>query len=260
MNLPIVTGPAVLTGAMPVSVIPLPQVIDLGTFPAATIKDAFVQAHLDLDAYKPPFVTDAVKTIKPLGENLDYDAPDLLDRISFNQMCYMDNFEVMPGYYVRVETMRRILFPGQTRIAGLQLASNYGPYLHYLKHRCGVDGMVGVDSDIKAVDYALAGGLACVHADAVHLPFADSSISFVFSRLFLDFAYLQDESLIKKIAREVVRVLMPGGVFVSQLEESAMDDLLAEVFVGIICPEKCAAKDLDILGSLRMWYKPFTVV
>jgi hypothetical protein len=111
----------------------------------------------------------------------------------------------------------------------LQVASNWGPYMHYLKHEYGAV-VSGVDKNNIAVKYAKAGGLDFIAGDAGRMDFfQDNSFDMAISHNFLDSGYLgifcfndiywNPHPFMKNVIKEIHRILKPGGVFYSQNED-----------------------------------------
>jgi hypothetical protein len=71
----------------------------------------------------------------------------------------------------------------------LQLACNFGQYLHFLKQKEGMN-VFGVDIAAAAVQYARANGLNVLNASAAALPFKAGTFNFVVSNNFLCPSYM----------------------------------------------------------------------
>jgi hypothetical protein len=108
----------------------------------------------------------------------------------------------------------------------LQIAPNWGPYMHFLHNRYGAN-TYGVDTNYIAVDYAQQGKLKDFRLGDVSKMdfFRDNFFDLVISLNFLDPSYLQifcNEKagpFMEKVLTEVHRVLKPGKFFISQEEE-----------------------------------------
>ena len=136
-----------------------------------------------------------------------------------------ENYTREPSDYIRTEIALRLIF-GNRKPFGLQLASNYGPYLFYQREARGRN-FVGLDADRHAAAYAAKIGNIVVQGDAATLPFADKTFEVVISTNFLAVEYLSqldlargvsDPDLAERVTTEVYRVLKPGGWFFSELE------------------------------------------
>ena len=135
-----------------------------------------------------------------------------------------------------IEMARRLIFQDQKPV-GVQLASNWGFYPLFLKEALGLTGFFGLDSDPYAVAYAQKIGAPVIQADARALPFPDGTLDLVVSSHFLDFSYIKlidqlnylngkyTEDFQTTVRREIVRVLKPGGWFLTQTEVLSEADL-----------------------------------
>ena len=134
-----------------------------------------------------------------------------------------ENYLRQPLEYLPIEVSMRLLLGNNTALKGLQLASNYGPYLLYLKERRGFTDFRGIDIDPYAVQYAQEIGSPVIEGTVDPLPFQSSSLDLVISDNFLTMDYLPVKSatslalptFIRSAAEEVHRVLKPGGYFIS---------------------------------------------
>lgn len=139
-----------------------------------------------------------------------------------------DNYQKTPQLYQAIEvTMDLIFGPKLRECQGVQLAANYGPFLDYLRNKRGVSGLIGIDIDPAAVQYAAENGLSVIRSDVRDFPFPDSSQDIVISGFFLDPWYLrivadvcgygahQERAFMNDVLREAYRVLKPGGCLIS---------------------------------------------
>jgi len=143
-----------------------------------------------------------------------------------------DNFHKTPHLYSTIEITLQLIFgEGMKNIQGVQLASNYGPFLFYLREQKGITGLTGIDISHAAVQYASENGIPVAMADARKLPFQDSSQDVVISAFFLNPAYLMllapingyrwrggGSAFLLDVLKEAYRVLKPGGCLISLLE------------------------------------------
>jgi SAM-dependent methyltransferase len=162
-----------------------------------------------------------------LRYNLIRESPFPLQKIREQLIFQPYNYQRIPCEYVALEVMLNLLELGHKKNIMLQLASNYGPFLFYLK-QMGFTDLYGVDIDAFAVKYANRIGNNVLLAQADRLPIADSTFDIVFSQNFIDFEYLKFAyaglnnpnmtDIITSIMNEIYRVLKPGGVFISSQE------------------------------------------
>lgn len=149
------------------------------------------------------------------------------------------NYLKQPLEYLGVDVVVRLLFGDSRQVRGLQLASNYGPYLHYLQTSQPGQKMLGIDIDPLAVQYAHAIGVNVFRANATKLPFVENAFDLAFSHNFLIFNYKEwlehirpegqnTEPFSARILSEVYRILKPGGIFVSS-QEYLEDDQVSHV-------------------------------
>ncbi|MFA6170373.1 MAG: class I SAM-dependent methyltransferase [Candidatus Margulisiibacteriota bacterium] len=135
-----------------------------------------------------------------------------------------------------IEMARRLIFLGQKPV-GIQLASNWGLYPLFLKEAIGLTGFSGIDCDPHAVAFAREIGAPVKEADARALPFPDGSLDLIISSHFLDHSYISlidrlnhlsghyTEDFQTTVRREIIRVLKPGGWFLTQTEVLSEADL-----------------------------------
>ena len=110
----------------------------------------------------------------------------------------------------------------------LQIACNWGPYIHYLENVHGAEAF-GIDIDNLAIEHAgTYGNVNVAFANAAHLPFKEGTFDVVLSSHFLEFIYLRDRKkisdvspMISDVLSETKRVLKPGGSFFSHNENIA---------------------------------------
>jgi SAM-dependent methyltransferase len=120
--------------------------------------------------------------------------------------------------YASIETARWLLFGDQKNIQGVQLGCNFGPYLHYLKVACGIEGLVGIDQNPAAVEYARSIGAPVELGDIRDLSrFPDQSQELVVTHNLLDPLYLG--FAIDPTLEEIDRILAPGGYHLSFFEQ-----------------------------------------
>jgi len=150
--------------------------------------------------------------------------------------------------------MLKILFPGRTIINGLELGCNYGPYLHFLENKRGITGIRGAEIDELAVEYAQRNGVPVDKMNAANLPLESNSQEVVLSNNFLCPTHFQGhrgEEIMDSIAREIMRVLRPGGIYVSSLDDAVPGISVFAGFQTFSCERR-----YDVLAGLRIWYKP----
>jgi len=127
--------------------------------------------------------------------------------------------------YLDIEVAIRILYGEGRGMRGLQLGSNYGPYLHYLKEKRNCPNFLGVDIDPVAINYARSIGVPVLKASVTELPFAPGSFDLVFSQNLLVHDYElclepvrpRDRSRVAALG-EIFMVLRPGGIYLSSME------------------------------------------
>lgn len=125
--------------------------------------------------------------------------------------------------YISLHLTMKSFCPSLSGKTILQLACNFGPFLHFLKHQEGVT-VVGVDTASAATKYAQEHGLNVLNASAAALPFRDRSFDMIVSCNFLCPSYMnaitegRPELMIFPVVREIERTLVPGGLLFSQFE------------------------------------------
>lgn len=127
------------------------------------------------------------------------------------------DYHVLPYNFVNIEVARRLIFEDKKDLAGLQIASNYGPYLHFLKHDMGIQRVIGIDVNPYAVKYGGEIGSPVIFGDARHFPVRDNSCDLIISNNFLDTLYPYSVPG-QIIVEQAAKALKPGGVFISDLE------------------------------------------
>jgi SAM-dependent methyltransferase len=125
--------------------------------------------------------------------------------------------------YIYLHLAMKSFFPSLNGKTILQLACNFGPFLHFLKQQEGAT-VFGVDTAVAAGQYAQEHGVNVLKASAAALPFRDGSFDLVVSSNFLCPFYMNaikaygQDPIIQPVMREVERTLKPGGLFFSQFE------------------------------------------
>jgi len=189
------------------------------SFPNVTfdqVKRQFLRSHDELAKFNShPSIAAAPDRIAQLkGFN---NSIDTLIKLKLLGPTDYNNHEKQPFSYIPIDVMINLLFPDLRDVQGLQLASNYGPYLLYLKEN-GCNNMFGIDIDSYAIQYAQEIGVTVLQANAEKLPLTSSLLDLVISENFLDIFYLSPEQQ-NEILKEVLRVLKPNGFFISQSED-----------------------------------------
>jgi len=105
----------------------------------------------------------------------------------------------------------------------LEPGPDWGSFMYYLKDKAGVN-VHGIDKNPASVAYAVQGGLDFIAGDASRLPYPDNSFDFVITRSFLEHGHLMvflDDPyiLMVRVIVEIHRVLKPGGLYFSQMED-----------------------------------------
>jgi len=159
--------------------------------------------------------------------------------------------------YIYVNTALKMLIGDLQDLSILQLACNYGPYLHYLKNVENAR-VAGIDLNRLAVDYAAEHGLEVRYGSAEMMPFGNAQFDVVISINFLCPNYIVQSKIdLSKVLAETYRTLKPGGLFISQLEN------FIHGTNGPIAPFKEALRlppEIEDLGScmpdIRYFEKP----
>lgn len=208
----------------------------------ATIKEKLSASMRQLRNYKPPFVTQAPDAISRKmgftsweGFNLAFQlclrhsaSPQVGPSATELMRQFMrenDPDDVMRNMseYAYLHTTLKIFHDNLKGLRILQLACNYGPFLHFLQYQEGA-AVAGIDIAKAAVEYARENRLDVRLGRANNLPFSSGEFDAVISKNFLCPIYINrfkmDEA---KIVREIHRVLKPGGHFISDSEIFSMD-------------------------------------
>eukprot|EP00929_Paragymnodinium_shiwhaense_P047193 TRINITY_DN23937_c0_g1_i1.p1 TRINITY_DN23937_c0_g1~~TRINITY_DN23937_c0_g1_i1.p1 ORF type:complete len:214 (-),score=49.53 TRINITY_DN23937_c0_g1_i1:377-1018(-) len=87
-------------------------------------------------------------------------------------------------------------------------------------HADGYKNVVGIDVSQKVIEamsarFAATPGMSFLQMDATKMTFGDASFDVVFEKGALDAIYTASSDAAREVIHEVVRVLRPGGVFVS---------------------------------------------
>jgi 2-polyprenyl-3-methyl-5-hydroxy-6-metoxy-1,4-benzoquinol methylase len=196
-----------------------------------------------LSRYNPPFVADAEKGISKLLGVRDFDdlkkgvfflheefreavkqgneplSKKILFSPYFRPIDYNTDPIIFAGIHAAISE-----FIGLDALKGknvLQIAPNWGPYMHFLRNKYGANTF-GIDKNEAAVEYAKKGGLNFIVGDASNMDsYHDDSFDIAVSYNFLDSAYMsmlfheKTTQFMGKILTEVHRVLKPGGYFFS---------------------------------------------
>lgn len=207
----------------------------------------YQQARAELFAHNPRCIVEAPDRIARSVGLRDHDEMAdkhrLIKIMSFQAMADLPNDELTerdnrkilsrsPQNYLRnhweyldIEVAIRLLYGGDRGLRGLQLGSNYGPYLHYLKEKRNCPNFWGVDVDRVAVEYARSIGITVVKAGVTGLPFEPGSFDVVFSQNLLVEDYERclepGQPMARSRAaalREVSLILRTGGMYLSSLE------------------------------------------
>jgi SAM-dependent methyltransferase len=213
-----------------------------------SVQTHYQQARAELFEHNPRCIAEAPDRIARSVGLRDYDEMagrhHALKLLSFQAMADLpgdelterDNRKILarsPYNYLRhhweyldIEVPIRLLFGEDRGMRGLQLGSNFGPYLHYLKEKRNCPNFLGVDIDPVAVGYARSIGVPVVKASVTELPFAPGSFDLVFSQNLLVHDYERclepvrprDRSRVAALG-EIFLVLRPGGRYISSLED-----------------------------------------
>ena len=213
---------------------------NIGQVSAGVIKEAFRIVYRDFFSFKPQSIREAPDRIAWLRGCLDYQdlkktyrdisllhalnpGENVRSALDQHLLKSPENYLRQPLEYLPIEITMRLLLGNNTALKGLQLASNYGPYLLYLKERRGFTDFSGIDIDPHAVAYAREIGSPVIEGTVNPLPFEGSSFDLVISNNFLvmDYALVERATslalptFIRNAAVEVHRVLKPRGYFIS---------------------------------------------
>ncbi len=195
--------------------------------PFKRVDNVWFKAYGELLMFKPGCIKDAPEKIARSMESLGC-APNMLINFDFN------NYQLEAVDFVSIEVVMRLLFEGCDP-QGLQLASNFGPYLHYLRTERNFTNFLGIDIDPLAKKYADDIGVPVILASATAIPLANESQEVVISYHFLDWLYTRvfdlgsrapifsdgppsNSPFIISVLKEIWRILKPEGVFISSLE------------------------------------------
>jgi SAM-dependent methyltransferase len=157
-----------------------------------------------------------------------------------------------PADYVDIHMALGFLHDGLQGVRILQLACNFGPYLHFLQNVKEAN-VSGIEINPVIAHHARKNGLDVIRASATSLPFADGEFDHVISRNFLVGAYLCawpkiPYDFVPRTVREVERVLKPGGIFISDHEDN-----LAIAGRNSFSPEMSSFRRIS--NMLRVWQK-----
>lgn len=170
----------------------------LAALPLSSIKSARSAAAMALREHASlPEITDAPVKIIGMGGNP-----------SSRQEYKKDT-----SSYIGIEVTMRFLFLQRERISLLQLASNYGPYLHYLRYYDGMENVLGIDLAGLAVSYGKSIGSPVEWGDARQITLPSASWDAVITHDFLntkDFKYP-----ISLVRQDIHRLLKPNGWHIS---------------------------------------------
>jgi SAM-dependent methyltransferase len=251
---------------------------NIGQISAPVIKETFRKVNRDLFSFRPQSIKKAPDRIARLRGCLEYQDlkkayrdisllhaldPEKNVRSALDQHLLKspENYSRQPLEYLPIEVTMRLLLGKNTALKGLQLASNYGPYLLYLKERRGFTDFSGIDIDPHAVQYAREIGSPVIEGSVNPLPFESSSFDLVISNNFLVMDYAPVErttsldlpTFIRSAAEEVHRVLKPGGYFISLDECVHLQDEIPFDPPQIFSREVIA--ELESLGSINVFQK-----
>ncbi len=195
--------------------------------------------------YEPPFVANAEKEIiKNLGiqsdrclqfakltlhqyciEAIKNGNFDLANKIASSPVYRSNDYCIPPIVLNNIhKAVMELYEPADLRGKKiLQIASNWGPYMYFLKDIYKADTF-GLDINAAAVAYAARGGLKFYVGDASRMGFRSGSFDIVISNNFLDYSYLNSlpasraPNFVEKVIIEAHRILKPGGRFFSYQE------------------------------------------
>lgn len=221
--------------------------IRLGNITTTKFAPLYLKTRIQLRRHKPDFIKQARNAIarkmgyagmRELEEDYHAILPltmardDATTRRSAREVVTAinpDNLKRITYEYTAIHATLKLLRKNLRGIRALQLACNYGPYLHFLKTMAGVE-VSGVDIAAAAVEYAQENGLDVREAPASNLPFPKNEFDVVFSKNFLCGSYLGRftpdplHDIVAPTLREVHRLLKPGGVFISDKEDISRTD------------------------------------
>jgi hypothetical protein len=123
-----------------------------------------------------------------------------------------------PIAFVAIEVAMRFLFGNGKSLLGLQLASNYGPYLHYLRSR-GIHGITGIDTNPAAIRYGMEIGSNTKHGNALKLERPAQLYDVIITEHFIDLDYLICPTRV--VRDQIAGVLKPNGFHLSDHEVSS---------------------------------------
>ena len=232
-----------------------------------------------LTRYEPPFVANAEKEIsKMLGVkdlrlfevNHAFLTKAAFDAQSEGELSYAKEVLFSPIFGATDLKLKPELYSGLNTailkycdvrgLAGkniLEAGSNWGPFMHYLKHEHGAN-VFGVDINKIAVEYAKRGGLNFTMGDASKMDFyKDNSFDIVVSRNFLIAGYLRlfchngqyrdPFPFMNKVIKEIYRILRPGGLYFSNFEDMGSIDASKDLFGSFDRMELSGYEWIDIL-------------
>jgi SAM-dependent methyltransferase len=221
----------------------------LDRLPFERVKSVQAQVRQALHYYRPAAIESAPEEIALKKKGMTYPQMERDHALTVEMLCGSplllgnrvnfaavvldnpDNYLRAPIEFGTIETARRLIF-GEKQLTGLQVASNYAPYLYYLRDQLGIINILGIDPDIFAVNYAHRIGNLVLRGDAAALPIKGQSLDVVISFNFLasNYLYLVERvrgcsapdcdfpNFGRGVLAEIYQILKPGGWFLSDLE------------------------------------------
>ena len=221
----------------------------LDRLPFERVKSVQAQVRQALHYYRPAAIESAPEEIALKKKGMTYPQMERDHALTVEMLCGSplllgnrvnfaavvldnpDNYLRAPIEFGAIETARRLIF-GEKHLTGLQVASNYAPYLYYLRDQLGLKNFLGIDPDFFAANYAHRIGNLVLQGDAAALPIKSQSQDVVISFNFLasNYLYLIERArgcsapdddfpdFGRVVLAEIYRALKPGGWFLSDLE------------------------------------------